>query len=95
VASQAAFVPPASTLPHLFLRQQGQAELNRQTRPRVREQLLPSAAVILIYCQHRVATLAPLEYTEPLLAAPANPRPPSSSQAGAPPPTRLRELGSR
>lgn len=67
VVHQVVFVALASTLLQLFLRHQGRAELNRRTRPRVREQLLPSAAVILIYCQQRFATLTPLEYTELLL----------------------------
>ena len=67
VVNQVVFVALAYTLLQLFLRQQGRAELNRRTRPRVRDQLLPSAAVILVYCQQRFATLTPLEYTELLL----------------------------
>ena len=67
VVNQVVFVALAYTLLQLYLRQQGRAELNRRTRPRVRAQLLPSAAVILIYCQQRFATLTPLEYTELLL----------------------------
>ncbi|MFH1007062.1 MAG: hypothetical protein V1800_06090, partial [Candidatus Latescibacterota bacterium] len=31
------------------------------------DQLLPSAAVILLYCQQRFAILTPLEYTELVL----------------------------
>lgn len=67
VVNQVVFVALAYTLLQLFLRDQERAELNRRTRPRVRDQLLPSAAVILIYCQQRFATLTPLEYTELLL----------------------------
>lgn len=67
VVNQVVFVALAYTLLQLFLRQQGRAELTRRTRPRVRDQLLPSAAVILLYCQQRFATLTPLEYTELLL----------------------------
>jgi len=67
VVNQVVFVMLAYTLLQLYLRQQGRAELNRQTRPRVRDQLLPSAAVILIYCDQRFATVTPLEYTELLL----------------------------
>ena len=67
VVNQVVFVALAYTLLQLFLRQQGRAELNRQTRPRVRDQLLPNATVILLYCQQRFATLTPLEYTELLL----------------------------
>jgi hypothetical protein len=67
VVNPVVFVALAYTLLQLFLRQQGRAELNRRTRPRVRDQLLPSAAVILLYCQQRFAILTPLEYTELLL----------------------------
>jgi len=67
VVSQVVFVALAYTLLQLFLRQHGRPELTRRTRPRVRDQLLPSAAVILLYCQQRFATLTPLEYTELLL----------------------------
>ena len=68
VVNQVVFVALASTLLQLFLREHGRAELNRRTRPRVRDQLLPSAAVILIYCDQRFATVTPLEYTEVLLS---------------------------
>lgn len=67
VVNQVVFIALAYTLLQLFLRQQGRAELTRRTRPRVRDQLLPSAAVILLYCQQRFAILTPLEYTELLL----------------------------
>lgn len=67
VVNQVVFVALAYTLLQLFLQRQGRAELNRRTRPRVQGQLLPSAAVILLYCQQRYATLTPLEYTELLL----------------------------
>jgi len=67
VVNQVVFVALAYTLLQLYLREQGRAELNRQTRPRIRDQLLPSATVILLYCQQRFATLTPLEYTELLL----------------------------
>jgi hypothetical protein len=67
VVNQVVFVALAYTLLQFFLRQQGRAELNRRTRPRVRDQLLPSAAVIILYCQQRFAILTPLEYTELLL----------------------------
>ncbi len=67
VVNQVIFVALAYTLLQLYLARQGRAELNRQTRPRVRDQLLPSAAVVLLYCQQRFAILTPLEYTELLL----------------------------
>ena len=68
VVNQVVFVALAYTLLQLYLRRASRAELNRRTRPRVRDQLLPRAAVILIYCQQRFATLTPLEYTELLLS---------------------------
>ncbi len=67
VVNQVVFIALAYTLLQLYLARQGRAELNRQTRPRVRDQLLPSAAVILLYCQQRFAILTPLEYTELVL----------------------------
>ena len=67
VVNQVVFVALAYTLLQLYLREQGRAELNRQTRPRIRDQLLPSATVILLYCQQRFAVLTPLEYTELVL----------------------------
>jgi hypothetical protein len=67
VVNQVVFVALAYTLLQLYLVRQGRAEFNRRTRPRVRDQLLPSAAVILLYCQQRFAILTPLEYTELLL----------------------------
>ena len=67
VVNHGVFGALAYTLLQLSLRQQGRAELTRRTRPRVRAHLLPSAAVILISCQQRFATLTPLEYTELLL----------------------------
>jgi hypothetical protein len=70
VVNQVVFIALAYTLLQRFLRAQGRAELTHRTRPRVRDQLLPSAAVILIYCQQRFATLTPLEYTELLLTLP-------------------------
>ncbi len=67
IVNQVVFIALAHTLLQLFLQREGRAELNRQTRPRIRDQLLPSAAVILLYCEQRFAILTPLEYTELLL----------------------------
>ena len=39
----------------------------RKTRTRLLDQLLPTQAVIIVYCQNRFATFAPLEYTELML----------------------------
>ncbi|MEK7330746.1 MAG: transposase, partial [Candidatus Eisenbacteria bacterium] len=67
VLNQVLFVLLAYNLLQLYLLQQDRPELTRRTRPRVRHQLLPSDAVILIYCDQRFATLAPLAYTELVL----------------------------
>ena len=67
VLNQVLFVLLAYNLLQLYLLQQDRPELTRRTRPRLRHQLLPSDAVILIYCDQRFATLAPLAYTELVL----------------------------
>lgn len=50
---------------HLYLRQQ--AELNRQTRPRLLQMLAPTIAVIIVYYQRRFARLSIPEYSHILL----------------------------
>ncbi len=70
VLNQLVFVLLAFNLLQLFLRTEVTAdrpELPRRSRPRQLERLFSSAAVILIYCDTRFATLTPLEYTELLL----------------------------
>lgn len=67
VLNQVLFVLLAYNLLQVYLRGQQRGALARRTRPRVRHQLLPSDAVILIYCENRFATLAPLAYTELVL----------------------------
>lgn len=67
VLNQVLFVLLAYNLLQVYLRGQQRGALARRTLPRVRHQLLPSDSVILIYCQNRFATLAPLAYTELVL----------------------------
>lgn len=67
VLNQVLFVLLAYNLLQVYLRGQQRGALMRRTRPRVRHQLLPSDSVILIYCENRFATLAPLAYTELVL----------------------------
>lgn len=52
---------------HLYLRKQ--AELNRQTRPRLLQMLSPTLAVIIVYYQHRFARFSIPEYSQILLNA--------------------------
>ena len=52
---------------HLFLRKQ--AELNRQTRPRLLQMLAPTISVIIVYYQNRFARFSIPEYSQILLTA--------------------------
>jgi len=52
---------------HLFLRKQ--AELNRQSRPRLLQMLAPTISVIIVYYQNRFARLSIPEYSQILLTA--------------------------
>jgi hypothetical protein len=70
VVNQVIFVALAYNLLQLHLKRQGREELNRRTRPRVRNQLLPNAAFIIIFCENRFALLTTGEYTEILLTLP-------------------------
>lgn len=67
VLNQIVFVMLAYNLLQVFLLRQSRAKLNRRTRPRVLDQLLPTNTVIIIYYQNRFATLSPLAYTELVL----------------------------
>lgn len=67
VLNQIIFVMLAYNLLQVFLLRQSRAKLNRRTRPRVLEQLLPTNTVIIIYYQNRFTTVSPLAYTELVL----------------------------
>jgi hypothetical protein len=71
VVNQVVFVALAYSLLQLyFLRKVKRPERNRQTRIRLRDQLLPSDTSIILYCENRFAFLSPLEYTDLLLTLP-------------------------
>lgn len=68
VVNQVVFVALAYSLLQLYLlRKVDRPTLNRRTRIRLRDQLLPSDSCIILYCQDRFALLSPLEYTDLLL----------------------------
>ncbi|MBI5470657.1 transposase [Candidatus Kaiserbacteria bacterium] len=70
VVNQVIFVALTYNLLQLHLKRQGREELNRRTRPRVYNQLLPNAAFIIIYCQNHFALFTSSEYTKILLTLP-------------------------
>lgn len=71
VVNQVVFVALAYSLLQLYLlRKIKRPERNRQTRMRLRDQLLPSDSSIILYCENRFAFLSPLEYTDLLLTLP-------------------------
>jgi hypothetical protein len=69
VLSQLIFVILTANLLQVFLRkhQADHPERQRRTRTRALQLLVPTATVIMIYCQNRFATLTTLEYSELLL----------------------------
>lgn len=68
VVNQVVFVALAYSLFQLYLlRQVKRPVLNRKTRTRLRDQLLPSDSNIILYCENRFALLSPLQYTDLLL----------------------------
>jgi hypothetical protein len=68
VVNQVVFVALAySLLQSYLLRQVKRPTLNRRTRMRLRDQLLPCDTHIILYCENRFALLSPLEYTDLLL----------------------------
>ncbi len=71
VVNQVVFVALAYSLLQLYLlRKIKRPERNRQTRMRLRDQLLPSDSSIILYCENRFAFISPLEYTDLLLTLP-------------------------
>ena len=75
ILNQIIFVMLAHNLLQIFLLRQKRAKLNRRSRPRVLDQLLPTNTVIIIYCGNRFATLSPLAYTELVLTLNEEARP--------------------
>ena len=72
VVNQIVFVALSYNLLQLHLKRQGREELNRRTLPRVYNQLLPCASLIILYCQNRFALFTTSEYTKILLTMKKN-----------------------
>ena len=51
----------------LYLRRIKRSELNRRTKPQLRNRLAPTDSVIIIYYDNRFELLSPMQYTEMLL----------------------------
>jgi hypothetical protein len=67
IANQVVFTILAYSLFQIFVKTTSQGDLNAKTPPRVRQEILPSAANVVIYCQNYFAFLAPIEFMEILL----------------------------
>jgi hypothetical protein len=67
VCNQVIFVALAYSLMQLYLRRINRSELNRRTQPQLRNQLMPTDSVIILYYDNRFALLSPMQYTELLL----------------------------
>lgn len=76
VLNQVVFVLLAFNLLQVHLRATSKArpDLARRTIDRVRDLLMPTATVIVIYCQNRFATLTTAQYSEELLTLDEAPR---------------------
>jgi hypothetical protein len=75
IVNQVIFVALAYSLLQLYLHRRGRAELNRRTLPRLRQQLMPTRSVVILYYQNRFALLSVLQYTQLLLSLGAKARP--------------------
>ncbi len=67
VLNQVIFVLLTYNLLQVYLLRSEKSELNRSPFPMMQKKLLPAASWIIVYCEGRVAFLAPMEYTEILL----------------------------
>lgn len=67
ICNQVIFVALAYSLMQLFLLRIKRSTLNRHTQPRLRNQLMPTDSVIIVYYNNRFALFTPAEYTELLL----------------------------
>ncbi len=67
ICNQVIFVTLAYSLMQLFLLRMKRSALNRHTQPRLRNQLMPTDSVIIVYYNNRFALFTPSEYTEILL----------------------------
>jgi len=67
ICNQVVFLALAYSLMQLYLLRLKRSELNRRTQPQLRNQLMPTDSVIIIYYDNRFALLSPMQYTEMLL----------------------------
>ena len=67
VVNQVVFVSLAYSLMQLHLLRKKRSELNRRTQPQLRNQLMPTDSVIIIYYNNRFALMSSMQYTELLL----------------------------
>jgi hypothetical protein len=74
IVNQVIFVALAYSLLQLYLRRMDRAELNRRTIPRLRQQLMPTRSVVILYYQNRFALLSVIQYTQLLLSLAAKAR---------------------
>jgi hypothetical protein len=74
IVNQVIFVALAYSLLQLYMHRIGRAELNRRTLPRLRQQLMPTRSVIILYYQNRFALLSVIHYTQLLLSLVAKAR---------------------
>jgi hypothetical protein len=74
IVNQVIFVALAYSLLQLHLRRMDRAELNRRTIPRLRQQLMPTRSVVILYYQNRFALLSVIQYTQLLLSLAAKAR---------------------
>ena len=64
VINQVVFIMLGYNLLQLYLLRQGRKELNNETLPHIRQQLLPSDNHIIVYFENYYGLFAPLEFTE-------------------------------
>lgn len=74
VINQVVFIMLSYNLLQLYLLRQGRKELNNETLPHIRQQLLPSDNHIIVYFENYYGLFAPLEFTEIIASLKDKPR---------------------
>jgi len=74
VVNQVVFIMLSYNLLQLYLLRQGRKELNNETLPHIRQQLLPSDNHIIVYFENHYGLFAPLEFTEIIASLEDEPR---------------------
>jgi hypothetical protein len=74
VINQVVFIMLSYNLLQLYLLRQGRKELNKETLPHIRQQLLPSDNHIIVYFENYYGLFAPLEFTEIIASLEDEPR---------------------